>query len=219
MADEAEVTEELLMHLRITYGSWVATLPLPIAVARYPWDFFTGTWIAFADDLPMPTQYGSGPKGADALEIVAVLAFTQSLPPLAADLTWLALDHQCGGINCNHFCFVGTRLKLRPEIYPVLRKIARDRWPLGPHDHISKDDEKTYATQKAAYKIDLKALSLSCDTVEDYLTESLYPIDATQENLERIAENPPRIFDLIATNEQSSRGANLAIFILTANSD
>jgi hypothetical protein len=226
MTDAAEVTEEMLMHLRLQYGSWTAKMPLPmheryfqIVIGRYPLDFFTGTWIAFADSLPEPTQYGDGPEGRDALEIVAVLAFTQSLPPLTRDLIWLGLDHQYAGTDCCHIEFVATRLNVRAEVYPLLRKIARDRWPSGLHDQITTDYAWTKEPLRADYRRDLKALGLSCETVVNFFAEALYPIDATQENLDRIAENPPRISDLISSNEQSRWGANLVIFILTANSD
>jgi hypothetical protein len=184
---------------------------------RLPQFKFQGTWIAFKEDLPEPEHYGA--KGREKIEIVLLLAITHNVPVLAENSEWLALDHQCGGVCCFHRRMLAHRLIPNPSVYPKLRQLARDRWPNDPGDRIDRFYRDLFLQQVEAYRRDLGHLGLDCANTYGHLTESLYPMDARQEYLDRIAINTPSLADLLPGYDPTTDPTGLAIFVLTDNSD
>jgi hypothetical protein len=220
------VDESLFGPLRSVFGGTRQELPLLSPSARDigfdKWaqlrksvtkDLFTPTHEIFADDLPEPADYGDVGRGK--LEIVLLLAFLRHIPVLAGGHRWLALRHQSGGIQCHQPQFIARRLMPRTPIYPALRKIARDRWPSGPGDRYPMGD----ASQAARLRSDLGKLGMDCKHTSYCMDESVYPIDATPAALGIVAEETLTFSDLIANFDPGFERRNLAIIILTTNSD
>jgi hypothetical protein len=220
------VDESFFGPLRSMFGGTKQELPLLSPSVRdigfdkwaqlrrsLPKKLFTPTHEIFADDLPEPTDYGDAGRGK--LEIVLLLAFLRHIPVLAGGHRWLALDHQSGGILRHHPQFIARRLMPRASIYPALRKIARDRWPSGPGDRYSMGD----ASQAARLRSDLGKLGMDCEHTSYCLDESVYPIDATPAALGVVTDESLTLSGLIANFDQGFERRNLAIIILTTNSD
>jgi len=81
--------------------------------------------------------------------------------------------------------------------------------------------DELLASRIVRYVNGLNELDLDCESSWRHLTESVYPIDATQENLDRIAENAPKLDDLVDwSGFIRARYANdPVILLLTENSD
>jgi len=166
-------------------------------------------------------QLNSRPEhgGGDFLELAIFLAFTESVPPLANDLEWWAIDHQAGGHATCCFSFIGTRLTPNPDLYQMLRQIARDRWYAKSGNLYTGRVSARYICE---YSGDLNKIGLDCDFSYPHLMESVYPIDAIQDNLDRIALDAPRLNSLGRGfhgpyGKRTNR--NLIIVAITENSD
>src|SRR5262249_34823732 len=149
-----------------------------------------------------------GRASAETLEIVLFLAFTHSIPILRSDYEWWGVYHQAGGIATRPFRFIGMRLTLRASIYGAVRQIARDRW------HAKRGNlytERVTARDIAAYSAALENIGLDCDFSYPHLMESVYPIDAVQDNLDRIAENAPLLRELGSEHAGFRQNKNLII--------
>ncbi|WP_237354832.1 hypothetical protein [Xanthobacter sp. YC-JY1] len=113
---------------------------------------------------------------------------------------------------------IATRLEPSPTLKSALDAIARDNY-FAEEGRFNKSD--ILASRLANYVKALGALGLDCEWSRHLLTESVYPIDATQRNLNRIAADPPALDGLVdwagMTRERSS--LNPAILLLTENSD
>ena len=215
------ISESILAPLRLLAGSqskalriddlWRGASSVPMT--------FTGTWIEFESDLAEPVHLGDGPSGRDSLEIVLLLAFTKLVPKLPASQEWYALDHQCGGVACNHQTMIACRMKPLAQVYSALQKIAQDRWPFDAGDRIDSFHSEIFARHLAAYKADLGKLGLHCNETGQYLTEALYPIDATQEHLDIMLGDPPNLRIMLGDYEPRYIPGNLVIFAIAANSD
>jgi len=182
-----------------------------------PPEFFTQSSEVFELERPSPNEEASSdPK--EALEIVAVLAFTRHAPVLRPGREWLAIDHQCGGYACEQQRMIATRLNLRPSISSEMLRVAQVGY-FAESGHFNRDS--LLASRIAAYIAALARIGLDCECTRRFLTESLYPVDATQENLNRIAEDAPDL-DSIAHRNGHSRARysdQPAVFFLTQNSD
>jgi hypothetical protein len=196
-----KINEEMIAAHRPT--DWPALIGLP-GVA------------AFASPLPghfFSSSHDLFPELADdSGDTVAMLAFTTSLPTLAPRLEWLAVDHQSGGLCCDHPHFVGLRLAIRPAMVEPLRNLARHYYEAaGGHFYSA----NVLASDIVSYVGKLADLGVTCDRSYRLLQEGVYPIDATPEALALIADNPPEL-DIV----QDRLGyGGLAILILAENSD
>lgn len=201
------VSEQTLSPLRSKSGGvWVRDLPK---------NFFTSTDEAFRSDWPdLEEWFKRGKTAKDVLEVVLVLAFTKTVPVLSPGREWLALQHQCGGINCEQLRMVATRLTPRPSIYAALRDIAREGYGIS---HFNRSD--VLASRIANYVEALKRIGVDCECTYRELTESVYPIDAIDENLARVAEDAPNLSDLAADYRPVRFDPNTVIFFLAENSD
>jgi hypothetical protein len=210
------VTEEILAQYRKAGG------PLGIdgrSASRLPDSIkFTSTHEAFRSDWANHRSPGSRSISKERLEIVLVLAFVGTVPALRPGREWLALDHQCGGYSCLHEVMIATRLIPRPSVLPALQLIARDGF-YAETGHF--DRSQLLASRIASYVTSLARIGLDCECTWRCLTESLYPIDATQDNLNRVAEDAPDL-DSIAEWKGFGRvrySNDPVIFFMTENSD
>lgn len=211
------VTEEMLAPYRPDGGP-LRLWPFGGALSRVhcvPTKLFSGSDEVFA---PLWWRESARDDPKHDLQVVPVLAFTELVPVLRAGWEWFALKHQAGGILCEHVSMVATRLEPRPGIKPALDAIARTNY-FAEGGRFNKSD--ILPSTRANYVKALGELGLDCEWSQRLLTESVYPIDATQKNLNRIAADPPALDRLVdwtgMTRERSS--LNPAILLLTQNSD
>jgi len=145
------------------------------------------------------------------------LAFTAWAPELHPGREWLALEHQCGGYSNAHVKMIATRLAPRPSVLPALRSIAREGFGAEKGNF---DRTSLLASRIASYVQSLARAGLDCECTWRHLTESLYPVDATQSNLDRVAEDG---FDLQSIAKwpypEAIYYSNPAIIFMTENSD
>ncbi len=206
------VTEEDLKPYRSPQG----LLGIRSNVARWspvlPANFF-GHSLAELDP-----GWTASAKAPQDLNVVLALAFIQVAPILKPGRRWVALTHQCGNHACEQMSMIATCLTPRPKLAPALKQIAREGFgaETGHFYHGS-----ILASRIARYVGTLETLGLDCEATWPHLTKAVYPIDGTQENLERVAENAPNL-DSIADWTGYTRArynSNLAILVLTENSD
>lgn len=154
----------------------------------------------------------------NGLQVVPVLAFVQSVPRLKAKPEWMLLRHQAGGYGCEQICMIATRLELRPALKPALDAIAREGYG-AEAGHFSSSD--ILASRIARYVNALAELGLDCESSWRLLTESVYPIDATQENLDRVANSAPQLSDIVDWDGsiRVRYSSDPAILLLTDNRD
>jgi hypothetical protein len=208
------VTEELLAPYRKD-GSPISIDGISQSLLRHHGtNLFTPTDVAFRSDWANHRSAGIAGISRERLEIILVLAFTRSVPVLRPGREWLALYHQCGGGSCECETMIATRLIPRASALSTLQLIAREGFD-AETGHF--DRSQVLASRIANYVATLARIGLNCEGTWRYLTESLYPIDATQDNLNRVAEDAP---DLESLGLPRARYAiDPVIFFMTENSD
>jgi len=194
------LTEDILAPHRAENGG--------LGVAQIPRELFTSTWME-----NRPTWLDFGP---DLTGIVALLAFTRFVPILKSGREWVALEHQCGGLFCQQLNVVATPLRMRPEVFPGLLRIARKGAGLHGGYFWSMN---VLASDIANYVRDLAELGLDCECTWPLLTEAVYPIDATAENLKTIAADLPDLSCAIEGELPHRYDSNVAILVIAENSD
>ncbi len=211
------VTEEMLAPYRTDGRPLSISFPFQRDAARVPSSLFSDSETFLGSFWRMqPSSDGENP--AQGLQAVPVLAFTRSVPILKPGREWMALDHQAGGYCCEHVRMIATRLEPRPSLKPALDAIVREGY--------FAEDGRFYKFDILASRIAwlvkaLAALDLDCESSWRLLTDSVYPIDATQENLERLAVSAP-VLDEIADWTGVIRvrfSDDPVILLLTENSD
>jgi hypothetical protein len=185
-----------------------------LMIRDLPYQWFTLANHVFESEWPQtdPNARWTEPDH----EIVVVFAFTESVPVLKPQPEWFALDHQCGGFLCEHLHMIATRLKPRPAIYPLARQIAQEGWGA---DRGLFDGLHLLASRIGWYLTALKRMGVDCECTWRHLTEGVYPIDATDANLRRLVEDPPKLSDLALNYSPARYDPNPAILILADNSD
>jgi hypothetical protein len=181
-------------------------------------NLFTPTDVAFRSDWANHRNAGIAGISREKLEIILVLAFTRSVPVLRPDREWVALYHQCGGDSCECETMIATRLTPRISVLSTLQLIAREGF-YAETGHF--DRGQRLASRIVNYVATLARIGLDCESTWPYLTESLYPVDATQDNLNRVAEDAPDL-DRLADGKRFVRARyaiNPVIFFMTENSD
>jgi hypothetical protein len=205
------LTEEILAPYRLKNG--------PVRIdggSPLPPNFFTPTSRAFHWANLTALENPRDPK--ERFETVVVLAFTGSAPVLKPGREWHGLDHQCGGYSCEHQRMIATRLDPRPSVLSAMRLIAREGYG-AETGHFYRS--QLLASRIATYVTALQRLNLDYECSWRYLTESLYPIDATQDNLNRIAEDAPGLESVADWKDyvHVRYSSDPAIFFMTENSD
>jgi hypothetical protein len=202
------VTEEILSHYRSSDGG--------LAVKNIPARWFACALDAFRTEWRHIPDLSTSLTAKALLEVVVVFAFVRDVPVLKLGRDWLALKHQCGGLLCERQYMVATRLKARPSIYPSLRQIARDGWA-AEDGRFSRID--LLASRISNYVAALRRIGVDCECTWRYLTEGVYPIDATDDNLDCLAEDAPKLSDLAVNYAPARYDSNVAIFVLAENND
>ncbi|MGO4670280.1 hypothetical protein [Bosea sp. 2RAB26] len=202
------VTEEMLAPYR------EGSRPLPWPSECLPTNIYSESSCLFGSIWrPNAAQRGTG----EGLQVVPVLAFTKAVPVLSPNYEWIALHHQAGGHYHDHLCIIATVLNPKNDIRSGLNKIAEEHYA-AENGWMIRDELP--ASRIVRYVNGLSALDLDCESSWRHLTESVYPIDATQENLDRIAENAPNLDDLFdrAGFTQALYFNDPVILLLTENS-
>jgi len=141
-----------------------------------------------------------------------MLAFTSPFPELSSRYDWIAIRHQSGGLTCDQVYLVGIRLRLKPGLAAGFREIARARHGANGgrfhHDALALSDIIEYAGA-------LKLFELDCETSFRLLQEGVYPVDATQANMDLVFCDAPDRSDIL----DGFGFGNLTILILAENSD
>ncbi len=148
----------------------------------------------------------------DAMDVVALVAFTTRIPHLPITRAWVALEHQCSGYLCHQLTLIGTVIEPKPAIKTAFRDIARANFFAfgGYFDGPDSDPETT-----AQYVKTIQGLGLSCGPeAMNELCESVYPVDATPEALRICFDD---VSDLLYL-PQDERAKPLILF-LSSNSD
>src|ERR1700722_2376780 len=175
------VTAEMLAPYR-SIKALAAIGGIDPTVIQLPHAFFTDTTDAFSADWKNVEGIRDYEEAREKLEIVLLLAFTQIVPALKSGREWLGIDHQYGGHSCRHKCMIATRLNPNPSVVSTMRQIARDGWD-GDGGHFY----EPYPSRVSSYADALSDIDVPCKNTWVHLAESLYPIDATQENLNWVA--------------------------------
>ena len=165
---------------------------------------------------PVPHNFFT-PTVLEKFELLVVLAFTRYLPVLKPGREWLGLVHQCGGHKCEQELMVATRLTPRPSVIPTFEHIVREGFAAN---HFYRG-APVLASRFVSYVAKLTSIGLDCECTWPYLTEGLYPIDATQDNLDRIADDAPDL-ETIADWKGFLRARysdDPVVFLITENSD
>jgi hypothetical protein len=206
------VTEEILRPYRSKGGL------VNIVHGSFPDIFFTQTSDAFRFHSENPTTPENLRNPKETLEIVLVLAFTRNVPVLKPGREWLALVHQAGGYSCETQGMIATRLTPRASVLSSLQLIAREGYG-AENGYFNRSS--LLSSRILSYVAALKRIGVDCECTWSYLTESLYPIDATQSNLDQVAEGAPGM-ETISDWKGHSRARycpDPAIFFMTDNSD
>lgn len=231
-----QLTEEMLAPIRQRFGDADGALPvarlkdlynevlhgiLPLFDERKPIDYWkhhvrahgmrpTGREIFGYTDWPKGTGRG----------FALVLAFVDRLPRLPASYCWQALAHCHAGVALDYINMIAVELTPNPEVEGQLRRIA-DRWSgsslLDPALVAPEYKAKAEAFM-AEYRGQLAALGVQWTGSSPSPRDALYPIDATQEALDRLALNPPRLW---AVSQSSAENESIrpVILLLSENSD
>jgi hypothetical protein len=161
----------------------------------------------------------SGTSAADMMTVKVVFAFLGSVPELTVTPTWIAIRHQAVGYACEQHRFIATELNARQYLLERLRQIARDRWPggrAGWKGHGSLGNLRGNALELNAYRSELTKIGLHYSG--EWITEGIYPIDATQANLDALCEEKLSLWEL-GLGGTDSAAIRAAVLVLAPNSD
>ncbi|MCL6336291.1 hypothetical protein EXT65_21085 [Pectobacterium carotovorum subsp. carotovorum] len=112
-----------------------------------------------------------------------VLASVDSIPAECGEGWRLALE-DCGGFSCDYLAAAVLPLAIRPDMVRVLEQIVEEDFSPDRLDYFTMFDSDQVAAVKRGYLTCLQAAGLSCSPDNlDRLTQALYPVDATPENL------------------------------------
>jgi len=141
-------------------------------------------WAGFADVETL------APEGLPVLVWgfpVEGVADVEELGPLPSGYVWRALAHQTTGLACRTFRVVGVLLESRPQAVPVLAGLAGFADRAG-HDCVGIGGVSL--SELAAYRDLLAAHGLTAEGCYQWLTEGVYPVDATEESLAALSSTP-----------------------------
>jgi hypothetical protein len=173
-------------------------------------------YFAHTETLFWSEWHPDGDAKRQSHTVVPVLAFVDSVPVLNPSYEWMALQHQCGGSSTSQVRMVATRFTPRSEILPHLNMIASEFY-FAETGHFHKGNEHVpqIAELISRYHVRLEDLGLDCKVSRDVLQEAIYPIDASQSNMNKLAATP---VDMSAVF-QGRDTLNPVILLLSSNSD
>ena len=118
---------------------------------------------------------------------VLVLASPTTVPP-AADEHWRLVKENVSGHYGRIFCSAARELTIRPELLASVRGIADESFT---REHMGYFERLSEAEKEAVYSDYLRTLSeigLTCSAANlGMLTQDLYPVDASPDNLRRLS--------------------------------
>lgn len=197
------VDEEMLAKYRKQPKEEIALRSLPKEWFSDSQEVFGQEWRAIDD----------GPPSA----VTLVLAFTRLVPPLHPDRTWQALWHQSGGGSTNATLMIATALTPRPDVKAILDEIAV-KFYYAETGHF--DRFQMNVSLLVEYVRELSRSDIDCEASWRLLEEAIYPIDATQPNLERVCLDAPDLSQITRWGNRVPRYIdNPTILLLTENSD
>ncbi|MBI0472739.1 hypothetical protein WCT78_00165 [Pectobacterium versatile] len=132
-------------------------------------------------DLPDEIfEYGFDPdERFPALVLASVITV-----PVGSGESWRLAIEDCGGFSCDYRAAAVLPLSIRPDIVRVLEQIVEEDFSPDRLDYFTMFDSGQVAAVKRGYLTCLQAAGLSCSPDNlDRLTQALYPVDATPENL------------------------------------
>ena len=176
------------------------------------------TWSEEYFELASPAALVPGI--ADHMTVVVVFAFRDEFPVLPHGLDWVLIEHQAGGTACERHYLAATRLLVRPDINEGLCRLALARWPGQSAGwdgcHTGAHTLKCRPSELEAYRAELDRLGLSYSGT--WLTESLYPIDPTQANLDRLCIERRSLWEF-GLSDGPANTWSPSILVVCANSD
>ncbi|MGB8287509.1 hypothetical protein ELI13_04590 [Rhizobium ruizarguesonis] len=188
-----------------------------VPVRSLPSSLFSQTGdLLFKNDAAPLSQFPSEVR--EVIHVVPVLAFLQTVPPLSDEREWIALHHQCGGYHCLEVAMVATILTPNVTIKDKLDQIGKQFY-FAQHGNL--EPGNMLASSISAYSTALSAIGLDCECTWRRLSEGLYPIDCTQENLNKVASDAPSL-DMLADWRGFTRArysTDPIILLLASNSD
>jgi hypothetical protein len=203
------ITEEMLAPYRDSRGHVRINGYSPISgPSRLPDQLFTSSETAFF----------WGESNGDHLDLALVFAFVVTAPVLKPHRSWIGLEHQCGGYSNRVERLIATRLTPRSSVLPHLERIAREGC-YAEAGHFSQSN--LLASRIVWYSAALAEIGVDCESSWRHLNESLYPVDATQSNLDRLCEDSVDLNEVVEWNNylRSRYSADPAIFFICENSD
>jgi hypothetical protein len=149
-----------------------------------------------------------------AMNPVAFLAFPHAIPVLARGHRWSLIQHQIAGVCVGQQRFCGLRLTMNTDIAELAVRLHRQFY--GTSLGCGRPGLSTLV----GYSDMLKSVELDCEETYPHLAEGFYPIDFSQEALDRVAVEAPRFADLIGEPvPYGGAEARAIIAIVAPNSD
>lgn len=236
-----ELTENMLAPVRERFGATDGSLEvrsltdeyneavhgiLPLFDERRPISY----WKAYAKEHgfrptgePIFSSTSGLWKSDESKEVYLFLAFIDRVPKLHPGRHWFALGHVCDGVAISHLLMIACGLRILPEAKPILDKIAEHWWM----SYLYSDPERVASARREkvvadieCYHSQLAELGVNWTGKPGLLKEAVYPIDATPENLARIAVDPPNLSSLVPIDVQGPGNPRWPIIIAASqNSD
>ncbi|MCW2364121.1 MULTISPECIES: hypothetical protein [Sphingobium] len=145
-------------------------------------------------------------------------AFLEVSSEAAAVFAWrfTALWHQCGGHLCSQEAFLATPMRVRADTLETVKEIVDKYW----YSNLQRAPAEKHFTE---YKEFTAARKIAVDEAlarTDCFMESVYPMDASRANLERLAADPDRhMRSLEPFMENKLLSERLCIFLISDNCD
>lgn len=172
-------------------------------------------WFSDSESMLGEEWFAGDNKSPSAVS--PVLAFSRCVPPLHAGRNWYALWHQSGGYSTSANLMIATPLTPNPEVKADLDRIAT-KFYYAEAGHFNRS--QTIVSLIIDYVNELRGYGLNCEASWRLLEEAIYPVDATQYNLDRISIDAPNLSQIMHWGEKAPRYiTDPAILLLTGNSD
>lgn len=141
-----------------------------------------------------------------------VLASVDTVPTGSCE-AWRLASEDCGGFSCDSRYAAVLTLSIRPEMARYLETVVDEEFSPEPLDYLNVMDVGKVAAVKNGYLSSLQSAGLSCNQENlELLTQALYPVDATHENLMILSGDSIDLSRIEITK-------GMVIFIVGANCD
>ncbi len=231
MTVEHDDIEKILGPLRDTHGRdrrvlWLSDMPEGVftrsmepPVCDWIGDSSVAEMTEFVERLETDRDTAfKGLRTADeeiaAMTPVAFLAFPHSVPVLASGFRWSLIEHQIAGVCVHQQRFCGLRLTMRTDIAELAATVHRRFY--GTNAGCCTPALRTLVE----YRTMLASEGLDCDGSYPHFAEGFYPVDFSEESLDRVATDAPGFGDLIGEPAPYGGAGHRAVIAFVApNSD